>query len=294
MGPSFFSQGPVSVLYHAVMPETPGWLSGLYSARNPMQFEKELDTLCKNLCPVHVDDLGKYTGRKRPLLITFDDGLRCFQEYAWPILKRKGIPVILFLNPPFIERKGIMFRYIASTVLNMMSHKMTESPLNIAYKDRNVLYQWDRDFLDGAAEAYCHSQNIYLNLEEVKKLSQEGVVMGAHSMDHPDFRQINHQEACLQVSDSLDWIWTHIHEPRRLFAFPFTDDGMSIEFMGWLSAQVDMSFGTAGFKKDYFSNHIHRVPIEKSPKNAWYSVKNEINLYLLKQLLGKHRPTRPS
>ena len=36
--------------------------------------------------------------KKRKILLTVDDGLLSFYENAWPILKEKEIPFILFVN----------------------------------------------------------------------------------------------------------------------------------------------------------------------------------------------------
>src|SRR5205814_5958239 len=45
--------------------------------------------------------LGKLTGklasRRRPILITFDDGYRDFIDFAWPILQRHGFSAMVFV-----------------------------------------------------------------------------------------------------------------------------------------------------------------------------------------------------
>ena len=50
---------------------------------------------------IHPDELEKsiITNKKtRKILLTIDDGLSSFYENAWPILKEKNIPFILFVN----------------------------------------------------------------------------------------------------------------------------------------------------------------------------------------------------
>ena len=49
---------------------------------NPKNFEKEL----------------KNNKNERKILLTIDDGFSSFYENAWPILKRKKIPFILFVT----------------------------------------------------------------------------------------------------------------------------------------------------------------------------------------------------
>lgn len=284
----FFQKSPVVALFHAVMPSTPLWLSNLYQARTPQQFEADLDGLLKYFEPLLPEDLIRHRGPKRPMIITFDDGLSCFADYAWPILKAKGIPVILFVNPTFAEGNGIMYRYLASSLVSHCSSLSKSEVLSINYSNKSKLYQWDQELGKGCIQQNLLKEHIYLSTKQLLQLRDEGVVMGAHTLDHPDMHLLPEEMAREQVLESLTWVEQMLHEPQRLFAFPFTDQGMSISFMQWLSKEVEWSFGTAGFKRDFFSNHVHRIPIEKSNHTAYHTVKQQIDLYPLKRLLGKH------
>ena len=46
--------------------------------------------------------------RQRKVLLTIDDGFASFYENAWPILKEKKIPFILFVSTREVGKKGYM------------------------------------------------------------------------------------------------------------------------------------------------------------------------------------------
>ena len=65
-------------------------------------FEKQLEIIEKlGMKFIHPKDFEKSLSnnkKQRKLLFTVDDGLLSFYQNAWPILKEKNIPFILFVN----------------------------------------------------------------------------------------------------------------------------------------------------------------------------------------------------
>ncbi|MBM3503014.1 MAG: hypothetical protein FJX65_03985 [Alphaproteobacteria bacterium] len=69
----------------------------------PKEFEEQIDAICQAASVVGSSDLlraleGRQTLPDPAALVTFDDGLREQFDHAWPILKRKGIPALFFVN----------------------------------------------------------------------------------------------------------------------------------------------------------------------------------------------------
>ncbi|MEH6408860.1 MAG: polysaccharide deacetylase family protein, partial [Leeuwenhoekiella sp.] len=67
----------------------------------PSQFEAQLDKLSAEAAFISQEDLLQYRDKhlkKNYILITFDDGLKEQYDLARPILERKGIPFIFFIN----------------------------------------------------------------------------------------------------------------------------------------------------------------------------------------------------
>jgi hypothetical protein len=74
------------------------------------------------------------------------------------------------------------------------------------------------------------------------------------------------------------------------FAFPFTDDGVKTNFFNRLkkTTKVDLTFASAGLKKDKIHNHIHRISMDDYGLNAEQRLKTEYLYYVLKKPLGKN------
>ena len=95
--PDFEDFGLISIMYHR-------FDESKYPSTNIQMdvFKKQLQII-KNegIEFIHPKDFEKSLTEKktsRKILFTVDDGLLSFYENAWPILKEKGIPFILFVN----------------------------------------------------------------------------------------------------------------------------------------------------------------------------------------------------
>ena len=111
--------------YHAVADNVPIHLKPLYNVRSSKQFEEDLDTLLKIYKPISLSEFyknlkGEVKIPKYAFHISFDDGLREFGDVAWPILKRKGIPASLFVNPSFVDNNALFFRFKAAVLLDYL------------------------------------------------------------------------------------------------------------------------------------------------------------------------------
>ena len=94
---SFEDFGLISIMYHR-------FDESKYPSTNIQLdvFKEQLDIIEReNIKFIHPKDFGDsltQNKRQRKILFTVDDGLLSFYENAWPILKKKKIPFILFVN----------------------------------------------------------------------------------------------------------------------------------------------------------------------------------------------------
>ena len=44
----------------------------------------------------------------KKILLTIDDGFQSFYDNAWPVLKKKNIPFILFISTAYVGKNGYM------------------------------------------------------------------------------------------------------------------------------------------------------------------------------------------
>ncbi len=79
----------------------------------PKQFEDQLDALGQSGAFLSAGDIADIIASKKAMperawVITYDDGLREQYDLAWPILQRKGIPAIFYINTRPIEESMVV------------------------------------------------------------------------------------------------------------------------------------------------------------------------------------------
>ena len=119
---SFDDFGLISIMYHR-------FDESKYPSTNIQMnvFLKQLEIIEKEgLKFIHPDEIEKSLSEmknERKILFTVDDGLLSFYENAWPVLKRKKIPFLLFIN----TREVGTFNYMNwSQIIELNNYKFVE------------------------------------------------------------------------------------------------------------------------------------------------------------------------
>lgn len=306
---------PVLVpLYHALADGAPPYLRHLYPVRAPEQFAGDLDWLLDHFRPIGPAELLAAATGTRALtepsfLVTFDDGFRSFATEAAPLLAERGLTAVCFLNPAFVDNRDLMHRCKASLLIDHLerdpgaarrpeiqhwrrpeaSGPLRNELLSIRYPQRERLERL-AEILGLHWVDWLADHRPYLSREEISDLTRRGFYFGAHSLDHPEYELIPPAERRRQTQESMDWVVAHCRPELRLFALPFTDSGLPQRFFDQCyAAGIDLTFGTAGLKRDTSPRHCQRVPFETPEADAATLVKTELLYYLLKAPLGRNQ-----
>jgi peptidoglycan/xylan/chitin deacetylase (PgdA/CDA1 family) len=303
--------------YHLISDDTPVHAENLYAPVSVRQFVNDLDFLLTHFQPATTQDVldfirkGKKTSHPR-FFLSFDDGLRECYEIVAPLLKKKGLEAAFFINPAFTDNKELFFQQKISLIIDKIrrsgvtpqraaepgsrktnKNKEIRAIRNLDYADKKCMEQagkrWGVNFQD-----YLRKNQPFMTLEQIRELQQQGFLIGSHSYDHPRFWKISEKERREQLTRSFDFLDTHIHPEIRAFAFPFSDIHMPASFFRFLSEtlHLDISFGTAGIKRDTVPNHIQRIPMDASLKPAERTVREEYAYFVMKKFIGKNTLTR--
>jgi peptidoglycan/xylan/chitin deacetylase (PgdA/CDA1 family) len=273
-------------------------INKLYEVRTPEEFQKDLELMLKYYHPISPDGLIEGKFRSPGMLISFDDGFTGIKEYAHEILKKKGIPYVVFINPSFIDNKALMCRCKQSLLINhLVNSGMHEILVDAPEISLNNYRPTDKGLDDLAKKVelsfdeFLFTQKPYLSLEDLIQLREEGVYIGAHSMDHPLYEHLSISEQKQQTIDSINWIQENIGTNLKLFSFPFTDHGVSGEFMRWLDTgdHVDLSFGSARFKSSSFQRHFQRLCLEDNRIRLKVFLKSEYIKFMAKRVAGRDK-----
>ncbi|MBN2813454.1 MAG: polysaccharide deacetylase family protein [Bacteroidales bacterium] len=305
-------------MYHLVSDNHVPHIINLYRAKTTREFERDLDELLKHYKPMGVADLLKHLKEETPVqkpsfLLSFDDGLREFHDVAAPILLKKGIPAVCFLNTGFVGNRDLFFRYKASILMDEIRKMPLERDLPAVYSRylkqpvtadsvihllKTFSYA-NRQMIDELAShtgidfrEYLRVNEPYLTNGQIVALQRQGFVFGAHSVDHPLYTQLNLEQQLAQTEQSLDSVDTQFDAAYRLFSFPFTDDGVSSTFFSRVfdkqNRMADCTFGCAGLKNDSCRFNLQRIPFEAGKHTVECILKGEYIYYLCKALVNQN------
>lgn len=289
-------------LYHTISNSRLAHVIHLFPYRNVNKFEDDLDFFLRHFIPVSLEDIMNWIngGKELPansFLLTFDDGYRESIEIIAPILKKRSIPAVFFLNTSFIDNKNMFYRHKASLIVDHLelsknstmnfelakllnvkqatSSNISNAIMKIKYHKRQMLDESAR-ILEIDFNRYLRENKPYLNSDEIIKLLDMGFSIGSHSIDHPLFSDISIDNQINQVSESIDVLKRKFNILYRSFAFPHTDEGISEDFFyqTHLSRKIDISFGTSNFSDGHYFNNFQRQPMEMFEMHANKIYKN--------------------
>jgi peptidoglycan/xylan/chitin deacetylase (PgdA/CDA1 family) len=302
--------------YHSIAFESLSHIDSLYTTRTPKEFKSDLNFLQKHYNTIEPQKAFQlFQEKKQPqkpsFSLSFDDGLSGFYYNEAPLLLEKGIPAVIFLNTAFIDNKDLFFRYKVSLLIHHLHNNPETIKLISVFFADNGLVKKDvfeallsiqyknRELLDKAAKIcnfsftdFLERNKPYLTSEQIKELSEKGFLFGAHSIDHPKYSEISFDEQIKQTQNSLETVKKQFNQSLSLFAFPFTDDGLTGKLFNQLfdknNPVVDFSFGGAGLKNELLDRHIQRIPMEGIRTSGKKIIKTEYLYFLTKSLAGKN------
>ncbi len=222
-------------------------------------FSDFLDWLAENY---QVVPLGEIAARrdaatsqaKRPYCaITFDDGWLDNFAYAFPHLKRRGLPATIFLPTRFIgsnrrfwqERLWLCLQELKSKearreVIERVARRLPWFPPEEGDRTSyRFLRRWlltrpgaeAEDFTarvgDAAGLAGAFSDRAFVNWDEVKEMQASVVQFGSHTLNHTLLPNASPSEAEKEVQESLEELRGRIGNDVPGFAYPWGAWGIS-------------------------------------------------------------------
>jgi peptidoglycan/xylan/chitin deacetylase (PgdA/CDA1 family) len=299
-----FSPAVLLPFYHVVSDEPLPHIRN-YRIFRVSEFKRDLELLLKYYKPVALSDLICRESRDRKMFhLSFDDGLRQCYELIAPILISKGIPATFFINPGFVNNRRLFHRYKAG----LLYTHLEKYPDSLAIFRQEGLSPHeilkitldDAPLLDRIAEkaeisfdTFLLNYQPYMTLQQIRELSDSGFTIGGHSWDHPEFWLLPEDEQYGHIQRSMQWIDANCPQALNAFAFPFTDDQISGGLLDkvFRNGMCDLTFGTAGLKRDVCAQHLQRLPCETGlPLEV--TLKGELLYSLFRKVAGKSIVTR--
>lgn len=258
---SFFLKESLTVLnYHRIDdPNKDGFdtLKANVSAL-PQEFERQMKYVSENFNVISCEYLaaclrGESTMPQYPALITFDDGYYDNLKNAYPVLKAHSLSAVIFLATSYIGgRKSFYWDYVSRCFYHT-SRSYADLPV-LGYRNwssdeekQRVILEWVEAVKrlteaekNSAVQNLSHILNVrdmdqetskmFLDWNDVRFLSQNGIEFGAHTVSHPILTRVSLDQARAEIINSKLKIEEEISKSVISFAYPnggradFSDD----------------------------------------------------------------------
>lgn len=181
--------------------------------------------------------------RERFAVLTIDDGYRDNLEHAYPVLKRHGAPVTVFVASGMVDGTANAWWITLEAVLHRATHlsgapdgrdHVVRTPAEKALAFARlaaVLWRMDEPSRDRAIRrlASAHGVDIpamllgeMMTWEEVRRLAADPLVeIGGHTVTHPLLAQLTAAEVEAEIRGGLDRIEAETGARPTTFAYPY-------------------------------------------------------------------------
>lgn len=176
----------------------------------------------------------------RTICVTFDDGYADNERIALPILKKWGIQATFFIATGYMN-KGIMWndiiiegvRQYRQDELDLSQYELGVFPLNnifdkynaslkIISKIKHLPFTKRMTIIKELKEKTFPDlpEELMMSESQVYNLHQQGMQIGAHTVNHPILKLLSSEEAFQEVDDSKTHLESIINKPVLNFAYP--------------------------------------------------------------------------
>lgn len=241
------SQGKVKVLlYHRISPINTNWS---LKPIHPKDFDEQIKFIKENYTIIPLAKLKEYLNKKEEIqqrkyaVITFDDGYKDNYLYAYPILKKYGVPATFFITSGMIGTNQLFWwdrvgYAIYHTNLKQIQIKEFGLFSLNSYKDRKAaikrintqLKQVPEDVKNNIinhlweecklSEVIDIRDNLAMSWEDILDMKADQYDFGAHSMNHPILTNLTLEQLEWQIRDSKKILEENLKMKVNSFAYP--------------------------------------------------------------------------
>jgi peptidoglycan/xylan/chitin deacetylase (PgdA/CDA1 family) len=226
----------IILTYHSVLPPTSGIDGG--EARNVVDqemFAWQMRYLAKHFCCLRLEEAVELLRSRRPLpqysmVVTFDDGFQNNLRYAFPVLRRFGVPATIFVTTGHIGH-GMKLLWTEHVGRMLRAAKVSEETSRREMQRLKSMPSHQRDEAIRVLENRCDSDQprrlepdadryTFLTWSETRELARGGITIGSHTVAHPIMSSLDDDRRRVEVVESRQEIERQLGTPCTLFSYP--------------------------------------------------------------------------
>ena len=164
--------------------------------------------------------------------LTIDDGWLSTYRVVFPILKKYGIPISIFVSPYmcsggknfwYMESKGMDEAYLKDIVIsrNLFAPGIKRFPIDLIFKEMRIddVYDVLKEYKLKKGETLV-TRNV-VNVDELLEMEESGLVeIGAHTQTHPILCNESDERAKREIKLSIEELSDILHRDVSSFAYP--------------------------------------------------------------------------
>ena len=238
--------------YHSVVPQENAFTQGIAVAVKPETFEQQIRYLrrCYRIVSLQQLIAEVRTGGlvARSVALTFDDGFKDNYQFAWPILRKYGIPATVFLCTDAVDNQSILWVHRLTFLGNRAGGRALQqlAQEHIGLRDQQERSQSPEPFMAvmnqlvtqvaparreqflslafaglGVHEPRPDAASLYLSWDEIHEMADDGVSFGNHTRAHPTLSLLTEAEQRVQIEGAQAIIARRLGSLAMPFAYPF-------------------------------------------------------------------------
>lgn len=258
----------------------------------PAAFDAQMRFLARHYTPVSANQviaaLDGATLPRRAVLVTFDDGYRDFLTEVWPVLRRHGVPAVLFIPTAFPGTGRSFWWDELHGMVTSTRHDEVRMPSGASLPSRTPQERWTAvRVLNRTLKALPPSDlsarlgDLYaalgkpdfprpstLSWAELRTLAAEGLAIGSHTRTHAALPLVSDAQVAEELREAHADLVRELDEPAPLFSYPY---GMAdprvpglLRALGYAAAFISLLGRNRIGQRDPFILYRHSVDVGDS------------------------------
>lgn len=211
---------PKVLLYHDCADAEDDYTAGLNSTTPPALFARHLDYFARHYTVVDLADVVAGRAPAGAVAITFDDGYRSVHSGAFPHLRARGMPAVVYLIADVLDNRALVWVNELNCLLRAGGDRacaaarqrlgLPEESDAAAIVDHCRL-TYDRARIAAVLDDmralvprddHARRANLYLSHAELGEMAGGGIRFGNHTRTHPNLERLSDTEQAAEIGEA--------------------------------------------------------------------------------------------